>query len=286
MKIQTHYICQTNQYGETYRISYNSWGHPESSRVLLCVHGLNRNSRDFDFIAENLLEHDYYIVAPDLPGRGNSDYLKDYRGYSLESNVADLQSIINQLELSNIDLVGVSLGGVLGMLLASLPDKSIRRLILDDVGAEIEMAGIARIANYSKEQPDFGTFVEACAYLEKHSCADGIYDEEILKHMCINSFHRNTAKRWELKRDVKLALCLTEGLAGQNNIQFWEQWARITVQTLIIYGEQSDLLTRETIKKMQQINSLTEVLTVPDAGHAPYLYRKEHLEKITRFLLQ
>lgn len=286
MNLQTNYIQQTNQFGETYRISYSAWGNPEAEKVLLCIHGLNRNSRDFDFVARHLVDAGYYIVAPDLPGRGNSDYLKDFRGYNLECNVGDLLALIKQLALKNIDLVGVSLGGLLGMLLASLPHKPIRRLVLSDIGAEIEMAGVLRIAGYSKEQPDFATFGEACNYFRQNAVSDGIYDEAVWHHVCINSFQRNEANRWELKRDIKLALSLADGMIGKANIEFWQYWQQINAPTLVIHGEQSDILTMATIHKMQQINTLTEVLRVVDAGHSPYLYRLEHLKRISSFLFQ
>lgn len=285
MKIQTNYIERTNQYNEKYRISYNSWGHPEAKRVLFCVHGLNRNSRDFDFIAEHMLSNDYYIIAPDLPGRGNSTYLGDYRGYSLESNIYDLLALIDLLELRNIDFLGVSLGGVLGMLLASLPHKPISKLILSDIGAEVESTGIGRIISYSIEQPDFATFAGGCDYLRSLSAGDGIFDEKIWQHMFINSLQRNFLKRWELKRDLKLAKSLIEGVSSGGNIKFWHEWQQISCACLIIHGQKSDLLTAATLNKMHETNPRLEVLAVADAGHAPYLYRKEHLDRIKQFLL-
>ncbi len=286
MNMQTNFIQQTNQYGESYRISYNAWGDPAADKVLLCIHGLNRNSRDFDFLAEYMLQHGYYIVAPDLPGRGNSDYLNDYRGYNLESNLVDLCALISQLELTNIDLVGVSLGGLLGLFLAAYEHKPIRRLVLNDIGAEIEKAGVLRIAGYSKEQPDFASLAEAREYFQQNSLSDGIFDETIWQHVVMNSFHRNSAKRWELKRDVKIALSLADGLLGDGNIEFWQYWQAVTAPTLIIHGQKSDILTLATIHKMQQINLLTEVLSVDDAGHSPYLYRKAHFDRLAKFLLQ
>ena len=285
MDIQTNYIERVNQYNEKYRLSYNSWGSPDAKHTLLCVHGLNRNSRDFDFIAKQMVDKDYYIIAPDLPGRGNSDYLENYNGYSLESNVQDLLALIDLLELQNIDFLGTSLGGILGMLLASLEHKPIRKLILNDIGAEIELAGIGRIIGYNAEQPDFATLNEGYDYLRSLSAGDGIFDDKIWQHMCINSFQRNQAKRWELKRDLKLSQSLIEGLNNSGSIDFWPQWQQINSPSLIIHGQQSDLLAATTVKKMQLINPLTEVLTVADAGHAPYLYRQEHLSKIEQFLL-
>ena len=285
MNIQTNYLHRQNQYGESYRISYSAWGNPNASRSLVCVHGLNRNSRDFDFVADYLLNcDDYFIIAPDLPGRGNSDYLQDPRGYNLESSVADLIAVLMHLALPNPDFIGVSFGGILGMILASMPQKWFHKLILSDIGAEVELAGIARIAAYSYEQPDFATFAAAGNYLRSLSSSDGIYAEAVWQHMLLNSLQKNSAGHWGIKRDVRLVQALAgEGLPA-GNIKFWFYWEKIKLPTLIIHGQQSDLLSSATITKMMEGNPSTQLLTVLDAGHSPYLYREEQLKVIAEFL--
>lgn len=285
MSMQTNFIERTNAYGESYRMSYSSWGNPEAEKTLLCLHGLNRNSRDFDYIAEYFSNSDYYIIAPDLPGRGNSGYLQDGRGYNLESTVTDLAQLIAQLELKNIDCIGTSLGGAMGMILASMPQNKFNKLILNDIGAEVELAGIVRIATYSGEDLDFGTFTEACNYYQQYCLNDGIYDDNVWLHMFRSSFQKNQNHRWELKRDRKIASSLAEGMLGNGNIDLWEYWKRINQPVFIIHGVNSDLLLDATISKMQHIHPNTSVLTINDAGHSPYLYRQEHLKRIAQFLM-
>lgn len=282
--MHTNYIERVNQFEEKYRISYSAWGNPDAEKVLFCVHGLNRNSRDFDFVAAKMITHDYYVIAPDLPGRGNSDYLNDPRGYSLECNIADLNALLCQLQITKFDFLGVSLGGILGMMLASLPQNKIRKLVLSDIGAEVEFAGIARIAGYSVQQPDFATYSEACEYLRSLSLSDGIYQEEVWQHMFVNSFQKNHSGRFELKRDLRLATSLASTMNGSDNLEFWSFWERVIVPTLIIHGAHSDLLSTATLQKMQHQNPQTEILTVKDAGHSPYLYREEHLARIAQFI--
>ena len=284
MNLQTNYIQRRNQFGEDYRISYSAWGNPQAPKTLLCVHGLNRNSRDFDFVANCLRQDDYYIVAPDLPGRGNSDYLADPRGYSLASSLNDLSALIEQLQLNQLDFLGVSLGGILGILIASQHKKYIRRLILSDIGAEVDLGGITRIAKYSFEQTDFTSFKQAAEYLRSLSTTDGIYAEEVWQHMLLNSLQKNSRQHWELKRDIKLGQSLAEEVAGRGKIEFWSDWEQIKLPTLVIHGLKSDLLSLATLSKMQTINPQTVVLTVADAGHSPYLYREEHLLALANFL--
>lgn len=285
MRMQTNFIERQNSYAESYRISYSSWGNPDAKKTLLCLHGLNRNGRDFDYVAEYFLNSDYYVVAPDLPGRGNSSYLQDGRGYNLDSTIADLTALIEQLELRNIDCIGTSLGGAMGMMLASMPHNKFNKLILNDIGAEVELSGIIRIATYSGEDLDFSSFEEACDYYRQYSLNDGIYDDNVWLHMFSHSFQKNSNRRWELKRDRKVAASLADGMLSNGNIDLWEFWKRITHPTLIIHGVNSDLLLESTINKMQHLHPQTKVLTIEDAGHSPYLYRQEHLKRIAQFLM-
>lgn len=285
MRVQTHFIERNNVFGEHYRISYSCWGNPEAAKSLLCLHGLNRNGRDFDYLAEYFLGLGYYIVAPDLPGRGNSSYLKDGRGYNLENSIADLLAIIVQLQLKNFDCIGTSLGGAMGMILASLPHNSINRLVMNDIGAEVELAGVARIAAYSGEELDFGSYSEACNYYRQYCVSDGIYDESVWQHMFASSFRQNRHQRWELKRDSKVAASLAHGMLDEGNINLWPYWHQITIPVLLVHGAKSDLLLDSTIGKMQHIHPDTSLLTVEDAGHSPYLYRPEHIKRIAQFLM-
>lgn len=279
-----NYLQRCNAYGESYRISYTGWGNPESQRKLLYLHGLNRNGRDCDYLANALIKEDYYIIAPDLPGRGNSSYLTDHRGYTLAANLADIIAVLDHWQLAQVDLVGNSLGGILGMHLAAMPTSPIKKLILVDIGAEVEMSGIARIASYNSHQPTFANLAAISAYLQQLSVGDGIYDPQVWQNMLLNSCQKNSHGYWELKRDLALATTFSTKLPHLNKLQFWEEWHRNQAPTLVIHGAQSDLLLVNTLLKMQEIHPQTEILSVADAGHSPYLYRQEHLQAICQFL--
>jgi pimeloyl-ACP methyl ester carboxylesterase len=284
MAMQTNYLKQVNQFDESYQLCYHAWGNPEASAAILCLHGLNRNGRDFDYLASHLAERGYYVVAPDLPGRGNSSYLQDARGYSLEASAADIVALIQALNLPVTALIGTSFGGVISLMLASSNQVALRCLVLNDIGAEVELAGLQRIAKYSVEQPQFATYSEAAKYLGGLCQDDGITDSRVWQEMLLNSLQLNANRRWEIKRDLRLAEGLLPSLPGEGNLQLWGLWHKITLPGLILRGERSDILSATTLGKMCQTNLKAQAMEIPGAGHAPYLYQQSVLTSIGQFI--
>lgn len=281
---QINYI-NCNNGSESYRMSYIAWGkQTQGGKTLLCVHGLNRNCRDWDFVALHFVRLGYYVIAPDIVGRGNSDYLANWAGYSIPSYVNDILFMIKVLGLENIDFIGTSMGGLIGMSIAALAKHPINKLVLNDIGAEIEFAGLFRIANYSDKQPDFATFEEARQYLLNISKDSGV-SPEVEDFYAITSFQKNVNGRYELKRDVNISKTFATGFEGKQNIKLWEYWAQVNISTLIIRGAKSDLLSTETVKKMQEINPKTQGVVVEEVGHAPYLCNSSHMQFLQDFLL-
>src|SRR5690606_26697693 len=127
-----------------HRMAYTEWGAPENPDVVLCVHGLTRNGRDFDTLAAQLAAR-HRVVCPDIVGRGRSDRLADYRGYGFAQYVADCITLIARLDVERVAWVGTSMGGVIGMMIAALPGTPIARFVINDVGPVIGRAGIERI---------------------------------------------------------------------------------------------------------------------------------------------
>ncbi len=257
-----------------------------NSKVLLCLPGLNRNGHDFTFLAEYLSQLGYYIIAPDLPGRGASSYLQDTRGYTLESNIADILQLLEQLQIEQFSVLGVSLGGIIAMCLAALPQLSIEKLVLSDIGAEIEPAGLSRIAAYHVQQPTFTSYVDASAYLRAITANEGIYNEQVWQHLFKHTLKINREGSWELNRDPQLGPSLLKALKEQTKLNFWQEWEKIKSPTLLIHGVHSDIVSGATLDTMQQINPFAERMTIKDAGHAPYIYRKFHIRRIANFLLR
>src|SRR5690349_10772149 len=143
-----------------HRMAYWEWGEAANPRVLVCVHGLSRQGRDFDTLARQLCDR-YRIVCPDVVGRGRSDFLADPSGYQIPTYVADMVTLIARLDVEHVDWVGTSMGGLIGMGLASMANTPIRRLVLNDVGPAIEYAALARIGGYLGAPASWGSLEEA-----------------------------------------------------------------------------------------------------------------------------
>jgi pimeloyl-ACP methyl ester carboxylesterase len=285
MAMQVNYINCNNLY-QRYKMVYYSWGSlVDSSKVLLCLHGLNRNGRDWDFIGEALAKEGYYVIAPDIVGRGNSDYLPNPLGYDIRYYCADILRLFQVLNLTEVNLLGTSMGGIIGMAIAAMPDSPLSKIILNDIGAEIEFKGLQYIASYANTQPDFTNISDAKDYLKTIAAPFGDLPDEIWQHISDNSFQRNDFGNYELKRDVNLAQPLLGAMMVSNkNIELWDYWYKIMLPTLVIRGANSELLTVNTITRMKKTNPLLISIEIANAGHAPFLYSKEHIKMVSDFL--
>ena len=127
-----------------HRMAYWEWGDPANRDVLVCVHGLSRQGRDFDVLAQALVDR-YRVVCPDVVGRGESDRLADPAGYQIPTYVADMVTLVARLDVEQVDWVGTSMGGLIGMALGGLPNTPIRKMVLNEVGPHIEPVALQRI---------------------------------------------------------------------------------------------------------------------------------------------
>lgn len=282
---QTNYL-ECNNGKESYRIFYTAWGRQDCcDKTLLCAHSLNRNSRDWDFVASYFVKHGYYVVAPDIVGRGNSDHLIDYNRYDIKYYTLDMLDLIQKLELKNVDFIGTSMGGIIGMSLAVLPHSTIKKLILNDIGAEVEYSGLSRIAAYTKDNMVFNTFNEAKDYVQQIARPFGDLNSELFEYLTISCVQKNSYGKYEFKRDANINKIFDITTTPTDNFKMWEMWQQIKLPTLVIHGSQSDVLSSSTITKMQEINPLTQRVEVENAGHAPYLYNDDHMKLLHKFLI-
>lgn len=282
---QTNYI-QCSNGRESYRMFYTAWGvQTVGCKTMVCVHGLNRNGRDWDFVGRHFASLGYYVVAVDIVGRGNSDYLKDPVAYDVQFYVADILNLINTLNLGQIDYVGTSMGGLIGMAIAALPAHPIKKLVLNDIGPEIEISGLKRIASYTNNQPDFKTYAEARAYLMQIASNDGNLPDDIWDFYTLTSFQKNANGNYELKRDVNISKPFVSNNVGDKNLDLWSYWENVNIDVLVIHGAISDLLSERTILKMQEINPKTQKVNIPGVGHAPYLYSDYHMQLLQDFFV-
>ena len=156
-------VCCASPSG-LHRMVYYEWGERGNTKVLVCVHGLSRNGRDFDILAQ-ALAGDYRVICPDVVGRGRSDWLRDPAGYTIPQYVADMMVLIARLDVETVHWLGTSMGGLIGMVLASLENTPVTRLLLNDVGPEISSASIRRIGEYIGRAPKFDTYDDAERYI-------------------------------------------------------------------------------------------------------------------------
>lgn len=282
-----------------HRVAYTEWGTRNSTNIpVICVHGLTRNGRDFDFLADYLSYLGNHLFCPDIVGRGDSDWLKNPLHYTYEQYIADMNVLIARTEAREIDWVGTSMGGIIGMLMASMPNSPIRRLILNDVGPQIPARGLARLAKYAGNDPDFSSMEEAKNHFKNIYAELGNLTESQWQYLTENSVREISPGRFVSKIDhgVKISpvksnlawkLLFNPHKAFEGTIfdvDLWDVWRKITCPVLIIHGSKSDILLPDTIKKMQQIHPDAQLIEIPDAGHAPALVNLEHHEMIHRWL--
>jgi pimeloyl-ACP methyl ester carboxylesterase len=266
-----------------HRMSYTEWGDPRNQRVLVCVHALTRNCRDFDFLARALSSH-YRVVCPDIAGRGLSERLKDPAGYAIPNYVADIVTLIARLDVETVDWVGISMGGLIGMALASMEGTPVRRLVLSDVGPEITTESIARIASYVGTDPRWASFAEAEAYIRAVSAPFGDLDDALWRHLTEHSIFQDADGTWRFRYDPRVAEPFKASFTGEP-IDLWPFYERVRCPTLAVRGAESDLLTRATWEQMGCRGPRAKLAEIPHVGHAPLFLVDDQIAIVREFLL-
>lgn len=281
-----------------HQIAYTEWGTKSSTRPLICVHGLTRNRLDFIDLAEYLSSHGKHVFCPDIVGRGDSDWLKNPLHYTYEQYLADMTTMIARTDAREIDWLGTSMGGLIGMLLAAQNNTPIRRLILNDVGAQIPVKAITRLSKYAEKDPAFTSIEEAKNHFKNIYADFGPLTEEQWQRLTTHSVKEVAPGKFITKLDhgvksnpakSKLAWQILlhphKALEGTLfDIDLWHVWRNVTCPVLIIRGKRSDMLLPSIVNKMQEIHPQTDLIEVDDAGHAPALLDREIHEKIFQWL--
>ena len=266
-----------------HRMAYVEWGARDNPRVLVCVHGLTRNGRDFDALAQALAAH-YRVVCPDVVGRGQSSRLRDPSAYGIPQYIADMVTLIARLNVDSVDWVGTSMGGLIGMALASQQGTPIRKLLLNDVGPVITTQSLERIATYVGTDPTWATFDEALAYVKVISAPFGRLDDAQWQHLTEHSIGQRPDRRWGFLYDPLIAAPFKAAFSGEP-IDLWPIYERITCPTLVVRGAESDLLTRETWQQMGSRGPRAKLAEIPGVGHAPMFLDDEQIGIARDFLL-
>lgn len=267
-----------------HRMAYTEWGDRQNPRVLVCVHGLTRNGRDFDALAEAMSTH-YRVICPDVVGRGQSSRLRDPVGYGVPQYLADMVTLIARLGVDRVDWVGTSMGGLIGMALAAQEGTPIGKMLLNDVGPLITLDALKRIAAYVGMDPTWATFDEALAYVKLISAPFGPLTEVQWWHLTETSVAQRADGRWGFLYDPQIAASFKASFADQD-INLWPFYGLIKCPTLVMRGAESDLLTRETWQQMGEYGPRAKLVEVPGVGHAPMFLNDEQISIARDFLLQ
>jgi pimeloyl-ACP methyl ester carboxylesterase len=255
--------------------------------VLVCVHGLTRNGRDFDFLAQALAA-DYRVVCPDIVGRGKSDWLSNKSLYVMPQYCADLTTLLARLNVETVDWLGTSMGGLIGMALAAQPGNPIRRLILNDVGPVVSAVSLARIGDYLGSPPRFDSIEQAEAYVRAVSAPFGPHTDAQWRHLTVHAVREAADGKIEFRYDPGIAQVYQQGqqLSGGKDVELWPLFDAITCPTLLLRGEQSDLLTPQTAQAMTQRGPRAQLVEISGVGHAPTLMDEAQIAPVRNFLLQ
>jgi pimeloyl-ACP methyl ester carboxylesterase len=270
-----------------HRMAYKEWGDPNNQNVLVCVHGVTRVSDDFDVLALALSDK-YRIICPDVVGRGQSDWLPNPQLYQIPQYVSDMVTLLARLDVEKVDWLGTSMGGLIGMGLASMSKNPIRKLILNDVGPALNLEAIKRIGEFIGQDVRFDTFDEAAAYIREVSISFGPHSEAQWHKLANDVLKQNKEGKWIRHYDLSLSIpvkAITPELATTGQAMMWAAYDAVKCQTLLVRGSDSDLLTKEAAQEMTQRGPRASLVEIAGVGHAPTFVQAEQIDIAKKFLL-
>jgi pimeloyl-ACP methyl ester carboxylesterase len=263
--------------GGTHKISYTDWG-SEHKNFVICVHGLTRNGRDFDFVAERLAQN-FRVICPDMAGRGKSAWLPNYEWYNNEVQVADTLALAHHLGAKNFDWIGTSMGGLMGMIIAALHPHLIKKMVINDIGAFISADGMRRIKGYVKDEILFDSREHAEKRYREIFAPFHIETELQWQHMFLHGLRETKDGKFSFNHDPAMG----KAFAGERDFDLWRLWEAFKVPTLLLRGEKSDILPRDVALRMAQ-KAGVEFVEFPRFGHVPPLMNDEQIGVVERFL--
>jgi pimeloyl-ACP methyl ester carboxylesterase len=270
-----------------HRMAYWEWGDPANPHVVLCVHGLSRQGRDFDTLARALSDR-CRVVCPDVAGRGQSQWLDDPMGYAVPNYVADMVTLAARVNAGTLDWVGTSMGGLIGLAFASLKGAPIRRLVLNDVGPTVEAESIERIREYLGVPIRWASIEEAADYLWSISASFGPHTREQWMALTLPQLKPDGdgfVPHYDPKIAVPIA-AMTPQIAAAAQAMLWQAYDQMTLPTLLLRGAESDLLSPETAHAMTQRGPKARLVEFEGIGHAPMLQQPDQVQAIREFLLE
>lgn len=274
-----------------HQIAYTDWGDPDNSHIVICAHGLTRNCRDFDFLAA-ALENDFRVISVDMVGRGRSEWLRDAINYNNPLvYLSDFENLLRHVCMQpgrSIKLywVGVSMGGLLGLLLTARTHSpiTIRALVISDIGPFVPATILKPFADYVGKSPSFNNLDELEAYLRQLSAASGEMTDAQWHHLATYSARENTDGTVNLRYDPAISICFHPDVV--KDIDLWTYWDHLNIPVLVLRGKKSDILSAQLASKMKEKHPDTKIVDLAGVGHAPLLIDSWQIEIVRNFLLQ
>ncbi|OUT97362.1 MAG: hypothetical protein CBC01_06590 [Betaproteobacteria bacterium TMED41] len=296
----------------------HQWGDPDNSSVVICLHGLTRAAKDFLCLA-NELKIKYRVLAPDLAGRGESDWLANESLYQISQYINDLNSMFIQLDLKKINVIGTSFGGLIGLLMASsifnseyknspfffgvsntrVDEKIIfESLVINDFGSQVQLSNLFNLANQIDFEPDIELedFNEA-VLLVKRICKDFGHHSSSQWKVLTESFFRQEKENGPFKIHFDPAIVshfrrffsvlggnLKTNLIRIPDLNFWTFYDNLNCKTLLLRGMESSLLDRDTAIQMTKRGPKPKLVEFAGIGHAPTLMQIDQIAIIKNFL--
>ena len=281
-----------------HRMAYWQWGQADAGHVIVCAHGLSRQGRDFDVLAQALVERfggNVRVICPDVVGRGRSDWLKDPAMYQIPTYAGDMLALVAQVKPTTLDWVGTSMGGLIGMVICGQPGLPlpvpVRKLVLNDVGPALQWQALKRIGQYLGNAPRFASLEQAAQAMWVISTGFGPHTPEqwlaLSKHMVkpMTDEQGGVALHYDPAIAVPFR-SITQEAAVQGEAALWQIHDKIKAQTLLLRGANSDLLSRDTAQAMTERGLKARLVEFEGVGHAPTLIAPDQVQVVTDFLLK
>lgn len=266
-------------------MAYVEWGDPDNPDVLVCVHGLTRCGRDFDFLAQALTDR-YRVVCPDVVGRGRSGWLRDPSHYTVPQYCSDMVTLLARLDATRLHWLGTSMGGLIGLALAAQADTPIQRLVLNDVGPVVTAASIQRIGEFLGRAPSFPSIEEAESYVRWVSAPFGALTDAQWRHLTVHTIREKADGSFELAYDPAIAEPFRNEMSTGHDVELWPIYDAVHCPTLLLRGAESDLLTRATADEMTRRGPCATLVEIAGVGHAPMLMSEAQIAVVREFLLR
>ena len=264
-------------------MSYLEWGDARNRDVVVCVHGLTRNGRDFDDLARALCST-FRVVCPDVAGRGESDRLADPMLYGMPQYVADMVTLVARLDVEAVSWVGTSMGGLIGMALAAQTGSPIQRLVLNEAGPVVSLASLQRIGSYVGDTQAFATIEQAEAYVRVVCAPFGPHSDAQWRQIT-EAWMKKAEDGWRPNYDPRIAEVYRATMPDKD-LELWPLYDAMRCPTLVLRGAQSDLLSAETTREMASRGPKARVFEVKGVGHAPSLMHEDQIAVVREFLME